>query len=590
MSTPEPIAPQLTDARLMALLWRELTPHRALLMFGVVLYVPLTLVSVLQPLVIGFAIDDGYRAAKMGAVLQWSGVFMGLVVVRAVVEGGQGLLMQLLGQRAVRTLRTRLFAKLQRLPMAFFDTQPLGRLMTRVTNDTESVAELFSSGAVSLVGDVLFLTGTIVMLFIVDVKLSLASLVVLPALVVGLQWFRRRARDAFARVRTAVSALNATLQEQLSGMSIVQLFARLSTAEAKLERENIAYTSANKEAIFLDAGIYAFVDATSTIAVAITLTAASIIGVAGVSLDGVLSLGVLVAFIDALGRFFMPIRELSNKTTMIQSALVAADRIVSLDTEPETILAPTSPRPAVFEHALRFNDVSFRYGDGPPVLKGLSLTVKKGERVALVGHTGTGKSTVVKLVPRLYDVTGGQITIDDVDIREMDPRALRRLTTAVPQETFLFQGTIQENLCFGAPDASPERLMQAAKACCADDVIERHGGLAGRVNERGQNLSLGERQLLALTRALVANPPIVILDEATASVDRETERRLQKAQEELIAGRTAVIVAHRLSTIERCDRIVLMHDGRVLEEGTHAELMGHNGRYAALVELQRSTI
>lgn len=589
MSAPEPSAPKLTDARLLALLWRELTPYRALLILGVVLYVPLTIVSVVQPLVIGFAIDDGYRGNNMGAVLQWAGVFMGLVVLRSLVEGGQGLLMQLLGQRAVRTLRTRLFAKLQRLPLAFFDTQPLGRLMTRVTNDTESVAELFSSGAVSLVGDILFLIGTVVMLFIVDVKLSLAALVVLPALVVGLQWFRRRAREAFSRVRTAVSALNATLQEQLSGMSIVQLFARLSTAEQRLERENIAYTSANKEAIFLDAGIYAFVDAASTIAVAITLTAASVLGVAGVTVDGALSIGVLVAFIDALGRFFMPIRELSNKTTMIQSALVAADRIVSLDTEPETILAPASPKPAVFAHALRFNDVSFRYGEGPPVLKGLTLTVKKGERVALVGHTGTGKSTVVKLVPRLYDVTGGQITIDDVDIRDMDPRALRRLTTAVPQETFLFQGTIQENLCFGAPDASVDRLMQAAKACCADDVIARHGGLEGRVNERGQNLSLGERQLLALTRALVADPPIVILDEATASVDRETERRLQKAQEELLAGRTAVIVAHRLSTIERCDRIVLMHDGRVLEEGTHAELMSHNGRYAALVELQRSS-
>lgn len=580
--------PRLSDKALVTVLWRELTPWRGLLALGVILYVPLTLVSVVQPLVIGQVIDTGYRRLDLGAVLQWASVFITLVGVRAIIEGVQGLVMQQLGQQAVRALRLRLFEKLMRLPLAYFDTQPLGRLMTRVTNDTESVAELFSSGAVSLVGDLLFLMGTIVMLFIVDVELSFAALIVLPALMVGLQWFRRRARAAFTRVRTAMAALNATLQEQLSGMSIVQLFAKLQVAEARIQKENAAYTAANKEAIFLDAGIYAFVDAIGTIAVAITLMAAHVIGVAGVDVEGTLSLGVLVAFIDALGRFFLPIRELSNKTTLIQSALVATDRIVALEAEPETITAPASPKPARFERTLRFDDVSFRYGDGPPVLRGLTFAVKKGERVALVGHTGTGKSTVVKLVPRLYDVTGGRILVDDVDIREMEPRALRRLTTAVPQETFLFQGSIRENLGFGVQGAADDTLLAAAKACCADDVIARHGGLEGTVGERGQNLSLGERQLLALTRALVADPPIVILDEATASVDRETERRLQVAQEELLAGRTAVIVAHRLSTIEKCDRIVLMHEGRVLEEGSHAELMAKNGRYAALVELQRS--
>ncbi|HEY1097300.1 MAG TPA: ABC transporter ATP-binding protein, partial [Myxococcota bacterium] len=522
------------------------------------------------------------------AVTLWAAVFVVVVALRASIEAGQGLMMQHLGQASVRKLRVRLFDKLQRLPMAYFDKQPLGRLMTRVTNDTESVAELFSSGAVSLVGDVLFLVGTIVMLFLVDVELSLWSLVTLPPLAIGIQWFRRRAKLAFGRVRTAVAQLNATLQELISGMAIVQVFSRVDVAKRRLDNDNAAYTLANKEAIFLDAGIYSFVDAISVIAIAITLAAAHHAGVAGVDVGGVLSLGVLVAFVDALGRFFAPIRELSNKTTVIQAALVAAERIVELESEHESIVAPAAPKPATFAHELRFDDVHFRYGAGPEVLKGLSFVVKKGERVALVGHTGTGKSTVVKLVPRLYDVVAGHIRLDGVDIRELDPRALRRLTTAVPQETFLFQGTIRENLGFGAPDADDDRLLRAARACCADDVIARHGGLDGKVSERGHNLSLGERQLLALTRALVSDPPIVILDEATASVDRETERRLQRAQEELIAGRTAVIVAHRLSTIEKCDRIILMHEGRVLEEGSHHELMGKNGRYAALVELQRS--
>ncbi|MBM4279726.1 MAG: ABC transporter ATP-binding protein [Deltaproteobacteria bacterium] len=586
-STASP-ARRRSDGELLRRLVRDVAPERGLFVLAVLLYAPLTLLSVVQPVVIGHAVDDGFRAGDTAAVWRWAGVFVVVVAGRALVEAAQGLWMQQLGQGAVTRMRVRLFAKLQRLPLAFFERQPLGRIMTRVTNDTESVAELFSSGAVSLVGDLLFLVGTIVMLFVVDVQLSFAALVTIPPLVVGVQWFRRRARDVFGRVRAAQSVLNGTLQELLSGMAIVQLFARVEVVGDRLDQESVAYTEANKDAIFLDAGVYSFVDAVSVIAVAITLAAASQLGVRGVAPDGALSLGVLVAFVDALGRFFLPVRELSNKTTIIQSALVAADRIADLDAEPETITAPSSPRPARFERELRLRDVHFAYGDGPPVLRGLSFVAQKGERIGIVGHTGAGKSTLVKLVPRLYDVTGGAILLDDVDVRDLDPKALRRLTTAVPQETFLFKGTIAENLRFGAPDATDARLLDAARACCADDVVERHGGLRGAVTERGHNLSLGERQLLALTRALVCDPPLVILDEATASVDRETERRLQLAQERLIAGRTALIVAHRLTTIERCDRILVVHEGRVDEQGAHAELLARGGRYAALVELQQA--
>jgi len=294
-----------------------------------------------------------------------------------------------------------------------------------------------------------------------------------------------------------------------------------------------------------------------------------------------------VAFVEALGRFFMPIRELSNKYTVIQSALTPAERIYDLEDEEETLAEKPSAPAARFNDALRFEDVRFAYGDGPEVVRGVSFAVKKGERIALVGQTGSGKSTLVKLASRAYDVTAGRITLDGADIRDLKLKSVRDLFTSVPQDVFLFSGTIEQNICFGRDDVRREVLEQAIRDCQAGMVIDRHGGLGGEVKERGQNFSMGERQLLALVRALVTDPPILVLDEATASVDRETERRLQAATERLMEGRTALIIAHRLSTIESCARILVLHHGEILEEGSHAELMALGGRYAKLVELQR---
>jgi ATP-binding cassette subfamily B protein len=571
-----------SDWALIKRLATELAPQKATFFTALALYLPLTAAQLVQPLFIGFAVDQGFRHKDMGKVAEWAGAYVISVVVRALVEMVQLYLMQRMGQSAVRDLRTRLFGKIQRLPMSYFDRTPLGKVMTRVTNDTESVAELFSSGSVSIVGDLLFLTGTLVMLLSVNVQLSLATLVTVPILAVGVQWFRVRSRVAFGKVRVALSTMNATLQELLSGMSIIQLFAQGPRVRARFEEENKAYMLANRKAIALDAGVFSFVDAVATIAIAVALAAGGVLAE-----HGALTLGILVTFIEALGRFFMPIRELSNKTTVIQSALVAAERIAELETEDEPIRAPPSPKAATFADEMKFDDVHFKYADGPEVLKGVSFAVKKGQRVAIVGHTGAGKSTVMKLVPRLYDVTGGKILIDGVDIKDMDPKALRRLTTAVPQDVFLFAGTLRDNLKFGRPEASDDEVLRAVNACQADMVLERHGGLDGKVVERGQNLSLGERQLLALSRALVTDPPILILDEATASVDRHTERLLQAATEKLIEGRTALIVAHRLSTIEKSDRIFVLHQGALVEDGTHQELLAKGGVYAMYVDLQR---
>jgi ATP-binding cassette, subfamily B, multidrug efflux pump len=583
-STPPAASAKPSDWQLLRRVFLEIEPSRATLAFALFLYVPLTLAQIAQPVFIGFAVDQGFRTHDAAAVSRWASAYLGAVLVRSLVEMVQLFILQRLGQRAVRTLRVRLFEKIQRLPMAFFDRTPVGRVMTRVSNDTESVAELFASGSVSIIGDLIFLAGTLVMLLLVDIKLSAASLVVIPGLVIGVQWFRRRARVAFGNVRAALSTLNAMLQEQISGMALVQLFAQGRRMRERFDEKNAEYMLANREAIALDAGVYAFVDAIGTVALALALVAGDYLAA-----NHALSLGVLVLFIEALGRFFIPIRELSNKTTIFQNALVAAERIVDLENEPETIGAPAHPIAVRFERELSFDDVHFRYGDGPEVLRGLVFTVQKGERVALVGHTGAGKSTIVKLVPRVYDVTGGAIRIDGVDLREVDPMALKRLTAAVPQDVFLFATTLRDNLKMGKPDATDAELLGALLACQADALLERHGGLDAVVAERGQNFSLGERQLIAMARALISDPPIVILDEATASVDRQTERRLQAATEKLLEGRTALIVAHRLSTIERCDRIFVLHQGVIAEQGTHAELIAQGGRYAMLVDLQKKS-
>ncbi len=571
-----------SDLTITKRLLTEIRPERKLFALSLVFYAPILLAQLAQPLIIGQAVDKGYRAMSLDAVTLWAGLYLLAVAAQTGIEMLQLYVMQMMGQRSVRALRARLFAKIQRLPMSYFDTMPLGRVMTRVTNDVESLSELFSSGAVRIVGDILFLVGTLVMLFTVDVQLTLRTIMILPVLVIGVMLFRVRAKTAFRRVRNLLSKLNAYLQEHLSGMHIVQLFGQEKRIRQNFEKDNMGYMVANREAIAIDAGVYAFVDAMSHVTVAVVLLYG-----AAMQEEGALTLGVLVAFVEALGRFFFPIRELSNKYTVIQSAFASAERIYELEDEDETVAQKPDAKPPVFERALTFEDVRFSYPTGDEVIRGVSFTINKGERVALVGHTGSGKSTLVKLATRTYDVQHGRIALDGVDLRDLELHGTRKLFCAVPQDVFLFSGTLAQNLTFGREDVSRERLMEAVKACQAEPILERHGGLDAEVTERGQNFSLGERQLIALVRALCTDPPILILDEATASVDRQTERTLQAATEKLMDGRTALIVAHRLSTIEHCDRICVMHQGRLVEEGSHQELMQRGGRYAKLVELQQ---
>ncbi len=592
LSTPNDVQRDLNEAELLKRLLREIYPYRKIFVFALILYLPLVGAQLAQPVVIGRLIDDGIKALNASRISMWAGAFLGLVVLHATSQMAQLYLLQRMGQGAIRDLRQRLFDKIQRLPMRVFDRMPLGRLMTRVTNDVESLSELFTSGAVQIVGDVLFLAGTAFLLASINLSLFGRALIVAPFLFVGIVFFRRAARAAFQRVREKLSNINTETQEFLSGLEVIQLFALGESIESEFAIENEGYMRANNKAIILDAGIYAFVDALST------LTAASIMWAAtGMDFSSGFSVGVLVTFIDALSRFFHPLRELSNKYTVIQRALVSADRVYELEDmedeegleKSEKFLVKKFDTPAPnFQGEIEFKSVSFRYEKDTPILKDVSITIKHGERVALVGRTGSGKSTVAKLLQRQYEIQAGRLLIDGKPLQEISVESWRSELAVVPQDGYLFAGTIGSNLRLGRASASDEELSLTLVELGLNELVERHGGLGAVVDAGGKNFSQGERQLLALARAFIAKPNMLILDEATASVDLESERKIQKATEQVLSGQSALVIAHRLNTIQSADRIIVMSAGKVVEEGSHEELMALEGEYAKLVEIQMS--
>jgi ATP-binding cassette subfamily B multidrug efflux pump len=561
-------------------LWLDVKPQRALLLWGLVLYFPLTFLSIIQPLIIGYGVQHGMLKRDYRSMLGFALLLIGAVILLAIVEYAQGICLQFTGQRLVETLRQRSFLKVMRLPLGFLDKTPMGKLLTRLTNDAESVAELFSMGAVQIIGDLLFLFGTFIMLMLVDLNLTLYSALVLPILALGIYFFRIWTKRAFVAVRASLSNLNGFLQEYLSGIATVQWSGHLIDSQKQFHELNQEYLVINRQAVLLEAAIYSFVDALSYCA-----SAAVLWGAFNLKLDHALALGTVVAFLEALSRFFQPIRELSNRYAIFQSALVSLERIYQLLEWPEEDDAP--PKKAVnFTKAIEFQNVSFSYLEGESVLKNVSFTVKKGERVALVGPSGAGKSTVIKLLNRFYDCSEGSILIDDRNLKNMTLGEVRTLVSVVPQEVFLFNGSIKENLSFANEKASDEELWHALKVVEMQSTIKERGGLLAMVETKGQNFSLGERQLLAFARALIANPPVLVLDEATASVDARTERRLQIAIKELLKGRTALVIAHRLSTILDADRIIVFERGRIIEEGDHQHLMAKNGIYKRFIHLQ----
>ena len=584
------------DRALLRRVFQYVWPYRALLIGAVVLLPVIAGFEVVLPILLKKAIDEHIAVGRLEGLDR-----IGVLYLLALLGQYAGMfahlyLTQLMGQRAMNDLRLRLHHHVLSLAASFFDRTPVGRLMTRLTSDVESVNDMFASGIVSLLGDVVRMTAFLVAMFSIDWRLALFSMGSAPILfgIAGL--FRRVVRDAFREIRAKLARLNSFLQEHLSGMKIVQAFAQEARIAGQFDEINFAYRQANTRAITADAALYSIVEAVGSIAIAGLLWHGGL-RIAG----GTLTFGVVVAFIEYLGKFFGPIRDLSTKYTVMQQAMAAAERIFALlDTvEPDAPVRADLPTSAPAAGAtvplagaplIQLDHVTFGYRPDRPVLIDVSLNIARGETVAIVGATGAGKSSLIKLLPRLYEPLAGVVRLGGADIRTMDAAALRRRLVVVSQDVFLFAGTLGENIGLGAPDATPERMAEAARRVGADRVVaSRPEGLHATVVERGANFSAGERQLIAFARALCRDPEILILDEATASVDPETERLIERGIGELMQGRTSIVIAHRLSTIQRASRIVVVHRGRIAEEGTHAQLLDHDGIYAKLYRLQMMT-
>jgi ATP-binding cassette, subfamily B, multidrug efflux pump len=572
------------DARLMRRLLQYLRPYWRSVALALVAIVVGGAASLAQPYLMKIAIDRYVAARRLDGLDRLALLYLIVLTVAFAAEYLQTWTMQLTGQRIMFDLRMGIYGHLQRLDLRFYDRNPVGRLMTRVTSDVDVLNDLFTSGVVTVFGDVFALVGIMVMMLWMNWRLALAAFAVLPLVLIVTQWFRRNVRDSYRVVRGWIARINAFLQENITGMSTVQLFRREALNFARFDDIDRKHRDANIESIFYYAVFYPAIEAIAALASALIIWYGG-----GNVLGGTLTLGALVAFLQYVQRFFRPISDMSEKFNVMQSAMASSERIFKLLDEPIAIASPAQPvtRPRGAAGHIAFEHVWFAYNAEDWVLRDVSFELHPGQRLGIVGATGSGKTTLVNLLLRFYDVQRGRITVDGVDIRKMDLRELRGLFSLVLQDVHLFTGTIGDNIRLGEASIDDERVRDAARAVHADAFISRlPEGYASPVAERGSTLSVGQKQLLSFARALAFDPRVLILDEATSSVDTETELLIRDALRVLMAGRTTIAIAHRLSTIQDMDHILVLHKGQLREQGTHQALLSQRGIYFKLFELQ----
>ena len=577
------------DARLMRRLLRYIKPYRWYVLLAVLLLILASAAQIVGPWITQLVIDVAIPDGDLGYLGRLALLFLGVTVVAFGLEYAQDILTTWIGQSVMYDLRTEIFEKLQRSDLRYYDRNPVGRLMTRITNDVETLNTLFSSGVVSAFGDVFTLAFIVVAMLSMNFRLALVSFAVLPLVFVSAFLFRAYIREAYRDIRVRLARLNAFIHERITGMSIVQLFNREGPDAARHAELNEDHLQAHLRSITYYALFFPVIEFFTALALAL------IIWYGGLRiLDGVVTVGMVAAFLQYARRFFRPIQDLSEKYNLLQSAMASSERVFKLLDEEIDIRDPEDPLdfPAEGRGRIEFEDVWFAYADmedGSPdwVLKGVSFVVQPGEKVAIVGHTGAGKSTLINLLMRFYDVDRGRVLMDGVPIDRVRVDALRARIGLVLQDVFLFSEDVGYNIRLGSPDVGDAAVRSAAERVGADAFVARlERGYGQPLGERGSTLSVGERQLVSFARALAFDPEILVLDEATSSVDSELEARIETATDELLRGRTSLVIAHRLSTVQNADRIIVLHHGELCEQGTHQELLDEGGLYARLHELQ----
>ena len=571
------------DARLMKRILRYLKPYWKSIALSLILLALYTGTLLLGPYLTKIAIDRYIAVGNMDGLQLMVIAYLGSVVIGFFLLFAQTYITEYTGQRAMHDLRTQIFAHLQRQDMAFIDQNPVGRLMTRTINDVETLNELFSTGVIGLLGDAFSVFGIAGAMLLLDWKLALVTLAGFPLILYLSRFYRLRARDVYRETRRVLARLNGNLQENIAGIGTVQAFGQERKIHDKFQKINTDYRDVQLRSIYYNALFFPLVEIFSAVTIGITLWYGG-----GLILHRALLPGVIVAFIQYIQRIYTPIRDIADKYNIMQAAMASSERIFALLDTRETIKNPPAPKsPPQFQGIVEFKDVWLSYNPGEPVLKGISFRVAPGEKIALVGATGGGKTSIISALCRFYEIEKGSILVDGIDIRQWNKQELRRHLGLVLQDVFLFSGSIADNITLSDPRISEGRMLEAARRAQIASYIEQLPARYGEeVQERGGTLSQGQRQLLSFARALAFDPGILILDEATSSVDTRTEILIQEAMKELLKNRTALIIAHRLSTIKNVNRILVIHKGEIWEEGSHQELLARQGLYSRLYELQ----